>query len=205
MHIQFSWIFLLWGSNLIKKITFIKAARIPGRVRITTDKADYYHRKRLIIEFIGSLGLFANALGIGGAQIPLAADGDILGPLNAEIVISEAPRRKTAEEIVREYLKDTPDLIAVAWCESRFRQFDANGSIHRGQVNSDDIGVMQINMVYHLQKAMDLKMDIFTLEGNMAYGRYLYEQEGLQPWSASRPCWIRYINNQNNLAFAEVN
>jgi len=105
--------------------------------------------------------------------------------------------------LVREYFKDTPDLIAVAWCESRFTQYDADGSIHRGRVNNDDVGVMQINIVYHLQTALKLDMDLYDTEGNMAYAKYLYDKQGLAPWSASKPCWSKYLGQE--LAFREVN
>jgi hypothetical protein len=48
---------------------------------------------------------------------------------------------------------------------------------------------MQINAHFHEDDAMELGYDIDTLEGNTAYGRYLYEKYGLRPWSASAPCW----------------
>lgn len=150
---------------------------------------DYNHKQRLIIEFIAGIGLLAGAM-----TFPVTdAQVQIKGPLVEEQVI-EAPKRKTVEELVREYFKDTPELVAVAWCESRFRQIDEDGNLHRGQVNQNDIGVMQINIVYHLEKALELGIDLYTLEGNMEYAKYLFEQQGLQPWSASKPCWERYLN-----------
>lgn len=151
------------------------------------------------------MGLFANAMTLGGNQgFPPINNGEMLGPVNLEIALTEAPKQRSAEELVREYFKDTPELVAVAWCESRFRQFDGDGNIHRGEVNNNDIGLTQINTVYHLERANQLKLDIFTLEGNMAYAKYLYEEEGLQPWSASKPCWERYLGRDvQTIAFAE--
>lgn len=119
---------------------------------------------------------------------------EIKGPISGETEIIESPKRKTVEQLVREYFKDNPELVAVAWCESRFRQVDSDGNLHRGIVNQNDIGVMQINIVYHLEQAMKLGMDLYTLEGNMAYAKYLFEKQGLQPWSASKPCWEKYLN-----------
>lgn len=150
---------------------------------------DYNHKQRLIIEFIAGIGLLAGAM-----TFPVTdAQAQIKGPLVEEQVI-EAPKRKTVEELVREYFKDTPELVAVAWCESRFRQIDEDGNLHRGQVNQNDIGVMQINIVYHLETALKLDIDLYTLEGNMEYAKYLFNKQGLQPWSASKPCWERYLN-----------
>ena len=91
--------------------------------------------------------------------------------------------------MVRSYFEDTPILAEIARCESRFTQFNANGSIHQGVVNPSDIGVMQINRHYHLDEAKKLGIDLFTLEGNLAYGKHLYEEEGTAPWGASSKCW----------------
>lgn len=96
---------------------------------------------------------------------------------------------KTTEEIVNEYFKETPILSKVAYCESRYRQFDSNGNVLRGMVNSSDVGVMQINEYYHLSDSKKLGLDIHTLEGNLAYAKNLYERQGIAPWVHSSPCW----------------
>lgn len=95
----------------------------------------------------------------------------------------------TTEEKVKEYFSDLPILAEVAFCESHFRQFDSNGQVLRGVENSQDVGVMQINEKYHLETAQKLGLNLYTLEGNMAYGRYLYEKEGTRPWNYSSKCW----------------
>ncbi len=113
-----------------------------------------------------------------GARTALAYSGDI------EQTSSETEKR------VREYFKDIPLMAEVAYCESHFEQVDKNtGEIKRGFMNAADVGVMQINERYHAETAKKLGIDIYSLEGNMQYARYLYEHEGTQPWSASRPCW----------------
>ena len=98
-------------------------------------------------------------------------------------------RKKTTSEIVREYFKDTPIMAEVSYCESNHRQFDGNGNVLRGRVNSQDVGVMQINEKYHLGTAQKLGINIYTLEGNLAYGKYLYDTQGVAPWVYSKPCW----------------
>jgi hypothetical protein len=89
-----------------------------------------------------------------------------------------------------------PILIDIARCESGFRQYDKEGNLVHGNVNKADIGVMQINEVYHLEKSIKLGYDIRTTEGNVAYARYLYESQGAAPWSASQKCWSPASNNQ---------
>lgn len=100
----------------------------------------------------------------------------------------------STEKYVRQYFQDTPIMIEVARCESHFRQLDDDGEIHRGVVNSADVGVMQINEFYHLDQAQKKNINIYTLEGNVAYARDLYEREGTQPWASSKPCWGKFQN-----------
>ncbi len=95
---------------------------------------------------------------------------------------------------VNEYFKDIPVMQDIAYCESRDRQFDEQGSVFRGKVNHDDVGVMQINTDYHLDKAEAMGIDIFTTEGNMTYARELFEKEGTEPWDSSSKCWIPRSN-----------
>ncbi len=99
---------------------------------------------------------------------------------------SESP---TIEEYVQEYYKETPILADIARCESRNRQFTKNGDIFRGEVNDRDVGVMQINEDYHLKTSKKLGYDLYSLEGNLAYGQYLYNKKGVAPWKASFKCW----------------
>lgn len=96
------------------------------------------------------------------------------------------------ELYVRHYFVDTPVMTKIAYCESRFRQYDKGGKILRGEVNRADVGVMQINEYYHLERSKKLGLDIYTLDGNLAYARDLYEREGARPWMSSSPCWAKF-------------
>lgn len=100
------------------------------------------------------------------------------------------------EELIK-YLKknfaDTPILVEVARCESEFRQFNSNGQVVRGRANKYDVGVMQINEKYHLETAKKMGIDIYTLEGNVAFAKYLHSKYGSDPWSASAPCWSKTV------------
>jgi hypothetical protein len=95
----------------------------------------------------------------------------------------------SVEHYVKTYFADIPIMAEVARCESRYRQYTINGEVLRGKVVNEDVGVMQINETYHLATSKKLGYNIHTLDGNLAYGRYLYEKQGTQPWSASAPCW----------------
>jgi len=98
----------------------------------------------------------------------------------------------TTEAQVKAYFEETPILAEIAFCESRLRQFDENGNVLRGVQNSQDVGVMQINEKYHLETAQKLGLNLYTLEGNMAYGKYLYDTQGTKPWNYSSHCWGKH-------------
>lgn len=139
--------------------------------------------------------MLASSLTITGDRINIKSyDDRIVTPaVVSEEKIQKSPKKKTVEESVREYFIDTPELVSVAWCESRFRQFNPQGEVFRGEVNPNDIGVTQINTYYHLETANKLGIDIYTLEGNMKYAKYLYKKQGLAPWRSSSPCWNKFI------------
>jgi hypothetical protein len=93
------------------------------------------------------------------------------------------------ETEVREYFADIPLMAEVSKCESRFRQFENDGSVFRGKVNDRDVGAMQINEYYHAGRAKKLGYNLHTLKGNLDYARLLYKEQGAQPWVSSSPCW----------------
>ena len=97
------------------------------------------------------------------------------------------------EMAVREYFKDIPVMVSIARCESHFRHTLADGSVLRGEKDSADTGVMQINTRYHGQRALELGLDLQSLEDNLAYARTLYQKQGTKPWNSSAPCWNRTL------------
>src|SRR3989344_1744906 len=92
---------------------------------------------------------------------------------------------------VRQYFSEDPILADIAWCESRMRHLGKDGSIFRGKVDPDDLGVMQINTRFHGKKAGEMGIELTTLNGNLAYAQYLYDTQGAKPWLASSPCWSK--------------
>ncbi len=99
------------------------------------------------------------------------------------------PQVQTVKEYVQSYFSDTPILVAISECESHFHQYNSDGSVYRGTINNQDIGVMQINTHYQADTAKALGLDIYTLQGNVAYAQYLYNKEGVTPWDSSYQCW----------------
>ena len=100
------------------------------------------------------------------------------------------------EEIVDDYFSDIPIMTDIAYCESRYRQYEPDGELFRGIVNDSDVGIMQINEYYHLEDSQRLGIDIHTVSGNMEFARHLYNTQGVQPWKSSAPCW----NEHNTFA-----
>ena len=98
-------------------------------------------------------------------------------------------RNAEIESKVRLYFADTPIMAEVIKCESRFRQFNADGTAFRGIVNNQDVGIAQVNEYYHAKRAKKLGYDIYTAEGNVAFAKYLYAKYGTDPWSSSEVCW----------------
>lgn len=98
------------------------------------------------------------------------------------------PKAQTVHEYVSSYFADIPVMVDIAGCESKFRQFDKNGNVLRGDV-PQDVGVMQVNEYYHGKEAANLGIDLYTIEGNVEFARYLYEKEGTTPWLSSSKCW----------------
>lgn len=148
------------------------------------------------------LALFVATVTMSDSMVPVVAATDQVATTTEMTVTveTEAEQAKaktnnqllTTEAQVKAYFAETPILAEVAFCESRFRQFDENGNVLRGVQNNQDVGVMQINEKYHLETAQKLGLNLYTLEGNMAYGKYLYDTQGTKPWNYSSHCWGKH-------------
>ena len=119
------------------------------------------------------------------ANVPLATTVGATTSVNSSISTST----QAMQAYLRKEFADTPILVDIARCESNFHQYDKDGNIVRGRVNNADVGVMQINEKYHADTAKKLGLDLYTVEGNVAYARHLYAEQGAQPWISSSKCW----------------
>lgn len=84
---------------------------------------------------------------------------------------------------------EAPLFLEIARCESTMRQWGSDGKALRGMVNHADIGILQINEDAHAKEAAKLGLDIYTLNGNLAFAKWLYERDHLRPWAPSVACW----------------
>ncbi|MBX4197721.1 hypothetical protein KW782_00095 [Candidatus Parcubacteria bacterium] len=124
------------------------------------------------------------------SNMMLTADQSVFDEASLATAKSEK-KAPSVEKYVRAYFAKTPILAEIAYCESRFTHYTYTGTVVRGKIVHEDVGVMQINEDYHLKTAEKLGYNIHSLQGNLAYAQYLYERQGVQPWSASAPCWNR--------------
>lgn len=103
---------------------------------------------------------------------------------------------ETVEERVRDFFADTPVMIEIARCESNFRQFTDAGNVLRGGSGGGMVGVFQFFESVHTSAATSLGHDITTLEGNIAYAKHVYEQQGTTPWNSARSCWENAVSSE---------
>lgn len=109
-------------------------------------------------------------------SLPFVGEGDI-SPENA------SPLKESIQNEIPIILQK------IAWCESKNKQYNADGTVHRGVQNRQDVGKFQINEHYHLTTSQKLGIDIYTLEGNTEYALYLYKINGTRDWNWSKWCW----------------
>lgn len=108
------------------------------------------------------------------------------GSAPQEVFVVEA---RGLRDYVEEYFNDIPVMAKIAGCESKFRHFSKRGQVIRGEIVPEDVGVMQINETYHRNAAQKLGYDIYSVNGNLKYARYLFQKEGTTPWLSSVKCW----------------
>lgn len=105
------------------------------------------------------------------------------------VVLIEVRINWTPDRIAQEIDKvfpDAPIMHKVMACES-------NGNIeaYNPTNGSHDNGLFQISDLYHGKRVRSLGLDVGNPADNIAYARILYDESGLQPWSASKHCWSR--------------
>src|SRR5262245_3119490 len=60
---------------------------------------------------------------------------------------------------------DAPTMVAVAKCESGYRQFNADGTVLHGGYGKQYVGIFQIGLALHKEAGLKKGMDIMTVEG----------------------------------------
>lgn len=80
-----------------------------------------------------------------------------------------------------------PEMIAIAKCESGFRQFKSDGTVLYGGAGAKYVGIFQIGYDLHSAAALALGHDILTIDGNIGYAVYLHSKQGTTPWKDCLP------------------
>lgn len=129
----------------------------------------------------------------------------LLGPVTYTAEAESEPPPEP-EVIQIRVIRELPDiLLRIADCESGKRDsdgravkgsgahYDTNGDVILGKLNKPeygvDIGKFQVNEFFHGERAKRLGLDLYDEHDNAEYALRLYEEQGVQPWSASRSCW----------------
>lgn len=94
---------------------------------------------------------------------------------------------------------DAEEMLDIIKCESRFRHYEADGSVLKNKEGSSAIGVAQIlssqhpdpKIIYRFNKRNNTNLsvtdfDITTLEGNIGYALVLYTIRGTKDWECSK-------------------
>lgn len=84
-------------------------------------------------------------------------------------------------------------LIEIAKAESELRQFNKDGSVLRGYINPDDVGIFQINEYFWLEKSKELGLDIYSAKGNVEMAIWIFMHHGTDPWNWSKSKWGKEI------------
>lgn len=131
--------------------------------------------------FTAGLALALTAILTGGNATPVAQ-------AQTPALTQPMPKAQSVQQYVEKYFANDPVMVAIAGCESNFRQYDTDGTILKND-HSSAKGIFQIMTSIHSARAADLGLDLYTMQGNAAYARYLYDQSGTAPWNASKDCW----------------
>jgi putative peptidoglycan binding protein len=110
-----------------------------------------------------------------------------LALMTASAFAADAGVNADIESKVRAAFADHPEMIAVANCESGFRQFAPSGSVLRGGPSGQYVGIFQIDEGLHSARAKGLGHDILTIDGNIGYARWLFDANGGSPWKGCLP------------------
>lgn len=108
----------------------------------------------------------------------------------AQVVLLEVvktPIDWTAARIKQEIntvFHDALIMHKVMICES-----EGNTNAYNPTNNSHDNGLFQISAKFHGARMRALKLDVADPADNIAFARMLYDESGLNPWSASKHCW----------------
>lgn len=117
------------------------------------------------------------------------------GNLTKETYVQQEAEAKTRTStsslnslISEEFGKDSI-MHRVARCESTYRHFYSDTTNQVVVSKTQDYGLFQIHAPLWGRVATKLGYDIYSPYGNVKMASYILKTQGLQAWSASKPCW----------------
>lgn len=116
-------------------------------------------------------------------------------PSKNQVTTTDLQLSPTAIETkVRAYFTDAPIMIEIAKCESNFRQFTDAGNVFYGGQGQGMIGIFQFYESIHKTAAATLGYDLATVDGNIAYAKHLYKEQGVTPWQSCVPATVPVLD-----------
>ena len=108
-----------------------------------------------------------------------------------KILAMHSPTSSTLRQSAIEAMSMKFKIIDI--CESGLKHYNQDGTIVEGEKHPADKGILQINFSAHKKEIREFEtqfgISVKTPEGNIKFGEWLYQKEGLRPWNASRSCW----------------
>lgn len=109
--------------------------------------------------------------------------------------IEEIKSVEVEEKVVEKKPILLKELIKICTCESgqgtgKPQQYNIRtGEVLRGEINSQDIGMCQINLFWNGETAKKMGLDLFKESDNITFANWLYTTQGAEPWNWSKGCW----------------
>lgn len=120
------------------------------------------------------------------SEVESQPEGEILATSTMQYA---EPEESTTPELL-------PALKPICACESVGKKdgtpthYESDGiTVLRGRINSDDVGMCQINLKWHEETATQMGLDLFKEKDNITYANFLYTTQGNEPWGWSKHCW----------------
>ncbi len=139
-----------------------------------------------ILCFLFLIPSFAHESTAGSTSAVLNVPPISKGEITSEAASIDVYSTTSIKAFILDSFVDVPVMASIASCESRYRQFNADGSVHRGVANTHDIGLFQINETYWREESLKMGYDIYTLDGNIGFAKVLYGRNGTRDWNWSK-------------------
>lgn len=153
------------------------------------------HQTQIFLKFVAPFSILIFVFALGIFQFVFAKT-DVDFTTQADIDPNFSIKTRTLQFLED---NDAAELIPIIKCESRFRQYEKDGSVLKNREGSSAIGVAQIlssvhpdpKILYRYNKRNNTDLtatdfDLTTFEGNIGYALVLYKIRGVQDWKCSK-------------------